>query len=124
MRGTRFNLMDVVLHADVIHHGMGQIMPTVRRVCFSSLMTVEPNLLEPVYLLANISVPEDAMGNVYGVLTQHRGHVFSEEQRPGTPQMRLLAYLPVMESFSFTADLRSNTEVKHSHSAHLITGSL
>jgi elongation factor 2 len=63
MRGTRFNLMDVVLHADAIHRGMGQIMPTARRVCFSSLMTAEPNLLEPVYL-ANISVPKDAMDNV------------------------------------------------------------
>merc|ERR1739844_639960 len=108
MRGCRFNLMDVVLHADAIHRGMGQIMPTARRVCFSSLMTAEPGLLEPVYL-CNISVPQDAMGNVYGVLTQRRGHVFSEEQKPGTPQMTLLAYLPVMESFGFTADLRSNT---------------
>jgi len=108
MRGVRFNLMDVVLHADAIHRGMGQIMPTSRRVCFSSLMTAEPGLLEPVYL-CNISVPQDAMGNVYGVLTQRRGHVFSEEQKPGTPQMTLLAYLPVMESFGFTAALRSNT---------------
>jgi len=108
MRGTRFNLMDVVLHADAIHRGMGQLMPTARRVCFSSMLTAEPNLLEPVYL-CNISVPQDAMGNVYGVLTQRRGHVFSEEQKPGTPQMTLLAYLPVMESFGFTADLRSKT---------------
>jgi len=108
MRGCRFNLMDVVLHADAIHRGMGQIMPTSRRVCFSSMLTAEPGLLEPVYL-CNISVPQDAMGNVYGVLTQRRGHVFSEEQKPGTPQMTLLAYLPVMESFGFTASLRSNT---------------
>jgi len=108
MRGIRFNLMDVVLHADAIHRGMGQIMPTARRVCFSSMLTAQPMILEPVYL-ANISVPQDAMGNVYGVLTRRRGHVFSEEQRPGTPQMTLLAYLPVMESFGFTADLRSNT---------------
>merc|ERR1712166_1349628 len=107
MRGCRFNLMDVVLHADAIHRGTGQIMPTSRRVCFSSLLTAEPNLLEPVYL-CNISVPQDAMGNVYGVLTRRRGHVFSEEQRPGTPQMTLLAYLPVVESFGFTADLRSH----------------
>jgi elongation factor 2 len=63
MRRTRFNLMDVVLHADAIHLSMGQIMPTACRVCFSSLMTAEPNLLEPVYL-ANISVPKDAMDNV------------------------------------------------------------
>jgi len=108
LRGTRFNLLDVVLHADAIHRGMGQVMPTARRVCFASMLTAEPNLLEPVYL-CNISVPQDAMGNVYGVLTQRRGHVFSEEQRPGTPQMTLLAYLPVMESFGFTAALRSNT---------------
>eukprot|EP00591_Stephanopyxis_turris_P009503 CAMPEP_0195522194 /NCGR_PEP_ID=MMETSP0794_2-20130614/20093_1 /TAXON_ID=515487 /ORGANISM="Stephanopyxis turris, Strain CCMP 815" /LENGTH=851 /DNA_ID=CAMNT_0040651887 /DNA_START=127 /DNA_END=2682 /DNA_ORIENTATION=+ len=108
MRGCRFNLMDVVLHADAIHRGMGQIMPTARRVCFASMLTAEPGLLEPVYL-CNISVPQDAMGNVYGVLTRRRGHVFTEEQRPGTPQMTLLAYLPVMESFGFTADLRSQT---------------
>jgi elongation factor 2 len=108
MRGCRFNLMDVVLHADAIHRGMGQIMPTARRVCFASMMMADPGLLEPVFL-CNISVPQDAMGNVYGVLTRRRGHVFTEEQRPGTPQMTLLAYLPVMESFGFTADLRSNT---------------
>ena len=108
MRGCRFNLMDVVLHADAIHRGMGQVMPTSRRVCFASVLTAGPGLLEPIYL-CNISVPQDAMGNVYGVLTKRRGHVFSEEQRPGTPQMTLLAYLPVMESFGFTADLRSNT---------------
>jgi elongation factor 2 len=108
MRGCRYNLMDVVLHADAIHRGMGQIMPTSRRVCFASMMTGEPTILEPIYL-CNISVPQDAMGNVYGVLTRRRGHVFSEEQRPGTPQMTLLAYLPVMESFGFTADLRSQT---------------
>jgi len=71
-------------------------------------MTSGPGLLEPVYLV-NISVPQDAMGNVYGVLTKRRGHVFTEEQKPGTPQMTLLAYLPVMESFGFTADLRSHT---------------
>eukprot|EP00526_Cylindrotheca_closterium_P008246 CAMPEP_0113609158 /NCGR_PEP_ID=MMETSP0017_2-20120614/4334_1 /TAXON_ID=2856 /ORGANISM="Cylindrotheca closterium" /LENGTH=851 /DNA_ID=CAMNT_0000517941 /DNA_START=247 /DNA_END=2802 /DNA_ORIENTATION=- /assembly_acc=CAM_ASM_000147 len=108
MRGTRYNLMDVVLHADAIHRGMGQIMPTARRVCFASMLSGEPGLLEPVYL-CNISVPQDAMGNVHGVLTRRRGHVFTEEQRPGTPQMTLLAYLPVMESFGFTADLRSHT---------------
>merc|ERR1712151_1482008 len=108
LRGCRFNLMDVVLHADAIHRGMGQLMPCSRRVIFSSMLTGEPGLLEPVFL-ANISVPQDAMGNVYGVLTRRRGHVFSEDQKPGTPMVTLLAYLPVLESFGFTADLRSHT---------------
>lgn len=49
------------------------------------------------------------MGGIYGVLTRRRGHVFSEEQRPGTPLFNVKAYLPVNESFGFTADLRSHT---------------
>eukprot|EP00518_Triparma_eleuthera_P004582 CAMPEP_0182458272 /NCGR_PEP_ID=MMETSP1319-20130603/3650_1 /TAXON_ID=172717 /ORGANISM="Bolidomonas pacifica, Strain RCC208" /LENGTH=866 /DNA_ID=CAMNT_0024656927 /DNA_START=1 /DNA_END=2601 /DNA_ORIENTATION=+ len=108
MRGVCFSLLDVVLHADAIHRGMGQIMPTARRVVFASLLTATPGLYEPVYL-CDIQCPQDAMGGCYGVLTRRRGHVFAEEQRPGTPMMQLKAYLPVMESFGFTADLRSNT---------------
>merc|ERR1712078_557781 len=40
---------------------MGQLMPTSRHVIFSSILSGEPTLLEPVFL-ANISVPQDAMG--------------------------------------------------------------
>jgi elongation factor 2 len=108
MRGVNMKLFDVVLHSDAIHRGMGQIMPTSRRVTFASVLTASPSLLEPVYLV-EITCPQDAMGGCYGVLTRRRGHVFSEEQRPGTPMMQLKAYLPVMESFGFTADLRANT---------------
>mmetsp|Transcript_7094 Transcript_7094/g.10920 ORF Transcript_7094/g.10920 Transcript_7094/m.10920 type:complete len:876 (-) Transcript_7094:96-2723(-) len=108
IRGINFKLLDVVLHADAIHRGMGQIMPTARRVCFAAMYTASPALLEPVYL-CEIATPQDAMGGCYGCLTRRRGIVFSEEQRPGTPMMNLKAYLPVMESFGFTADLRSQT---------------
>lgn len=82
----RFNLLDVVLHADAIHRGMGQIMPTSRRVVYASMLTASPVLLEPVFL-CEISCPQDAMGGCYGVLTKRRGHVFAEEQRPGTPMV-------------------------------------
>jgi elongation factor 2 len=59
--------------------------------------------------LVEIQVPETAMGGVYGVLTRRRGHVFAEEQRPGTPLFTIKAYLPVMESFGFNGDLRAAT---------------
>jgi elongation factor 2 len=49
------------------------------------------------------------MGGIYSTLNRRRGHVISEEQRPGTPLYNVKAYLPVMESFGFTADLRSQT---------------
>ncbi|KAL9125908.1 MAG: hypothetical protein Q9217_004955 [Psora testacea] len=108
MRSVRFNIMDVTLHADAIHRGGGQIIPTTRRVLYAAALLAAPGILEPVYLV-EIQVPEQAMGGIYGVLTRRRGHVFSEEQRPGTPLFNVKAYLPVNESFGFTADLRSHT---------------
>lgn len=53
--------------------------------------------------------PAQAMGGVYSVLNQKRGMVFEEMQRPGTPIFNLKAYLPVIESFGFTATLRAAT---------------
>ena len=50
-RGVRFNIHDVTLHADAIHRGGGQIIPTARRVLYACMLTVEPRLLEPVYLV-------------------------------------------------------------------------
>ncbi|KAF3942292.1 hypothetical protein ABW19_dt0204720 [Dactylella cylindrospora] len=108
MRSIRFNIMDVTLHADAIHRGGGQIIPTARRVLYAATLMGEPSLLEPVYLV-EIQVPEQAMGGIYGVLTRRRGHVFEEAQRPGTPLFNIKAYMPVNESFGFTADLRAAT---------------
>eukprot|EP00744_Colponema_vietnamica_P000022 GILI01000043.1.p1 GENE.GILI01000043.1~~GILI01000043.1.p1 ORF type:complete len:837 (+),score=294.58 GILI01000043.1:104-2614(+) len=108
MRGIRFNVMDVVLHADAIHRGGGQIIPTARRVFYAAELTAKPRLQEPVYLV-DITCPQDAMGGIYSCLNQRRGHVFSEEPRLGTPLVQVKAYLPVNESFGFTAHLRSCT---------------
>jgi elongation factor 2 len=108
MRGIRFNIHDVTLHADAIHRGGGQIIPTARRVLYACALTAEPRLLEPVYLV-EIQCPEAAVGGIYGVLNRRRGHVFEECQVAGTPMFQVKAYLPVNESFGFTADLRSNT---------------
>jgi elongation factor 2 len=108
MRGVRFNIYDVTLHTDAIHRGGGQIIPTARRVLYASMITAGPRLMEPVYLV-EIQCPENAVGGIYGVLNRRRGHVFEESQVAGTPMFHVKAYLPVNESFGFTADLRSNT---------------
>jgi len=108
LRAARFNIYDVTLHADAIHRGGGQIIPTARRVLYACMLTAEPRLMEPVYLV-EIQCPENAVGGIYGVLNRRRGHVIEEAQTPGTPMFVVKAYLPVNESFGFTADLRSNT---------------
>lgn len=108
VRGVRFNLHDVTLHADAIHRGGGQIIPTARRVMYGCMLTAEPRYFEPVYLV-EIQCPESAVGGIYGVLNRRRGVVIEESQVQGTPMFVVKAHLPVNESFGFTADLRSNT---------------
>jgi len=108
VRAVRFNIYDVTLHADAIHRGGGQIIPTARRVFYACMLTAKPCLMEPVYLV-EIQCPENAVGGIYGVLNRRRGIVFEEAGVPGTPMFVVKAHLPVNESFGFTADLRSNT---------------
>lgn len=59
--------------------------------------------------LAEITGPAEVMGSVYGVLNIRRGIVDSETNIVGTPQNCIKCYLPVAESFGFTAALRGAT---------------
>jgi len=108
MRGIRFNIHDVTLHADAIHRGGGQIIPTARRVFYAAQLTAEPRFQEPIFM-CEIQSPDDAMGGIYQTLTQRRGIVIGEEPVAGTPLVIVKAYLPVAESFGFTQHLRAMT---------------
>ena len=131
MRGCRFNILDVELHADAIHRGKNifikfiyyiflnelfiyffiggaQIIPTARRAFYGAQMTASPRFQEPIYLV-DISTPNDVMNGVYQVFNQRRGVVFQEDSVQGTPLLNVKAYLPVAESFGFTANLRALT---------------
>ncbi|KAJ8904923.1 hypothetical protein NDN08_001437 [Rhodosorus marinus] len=108
MRGVSFNILDVTLHADAIHRGGGQIIPTCRRALYGAQLMADPKIQEPIYL-AEIQAPETVSGSIWSVVTLKRGHVFEEVPRPGTPMVNLKAYLPVAESFGFTAELRKAT---------------
>jgi elongation factor 2 len=108
MRGIRFNIYDVTLHADAIHRGGGQIIPTARRVMYACMLTGSPCLLEPIFKV-EIQCPEVAIGGIYSCLNQRRGMVISEQSIDGTPMHAVEAHLPVAESFGFTGALRAAT---------------
>jgi len=108
MRGIRFNLMDVVLHADAVHRGGGQVIPTARRVFYAAQLTATPRLMEPIFLV-EITCPQSAMGGIYTVMNKRRGQIIEEIQRTGTPLVNVKCHLPVAESFGFTAALREAT---------------
>lgn len=108
MRSIRFNIEEVTLHADAIHRGGGQIIPTARRCLYACELTAEPRLMEPIYLV-DIQTPQAVMGGVYTCLNKRRGSVINEVPREGTPLLNVQAHLPVMESFGFTDALRAAT---------------
>jgi len=108
MRGCRFNIEDVALHADAIHRGGGQVIPTARRVFYAATLTASPRFQEPIFLV-EIQCPEDTVGGIYNCLSTRRGIVIGEEPISGTPLVNMKAHLPVAESFGFTQALRAAT---------------
>jgi len=107
MRGIRFALTDVTLHADSIHRGTGQIMPTARRVLLAAQIRANARLMEPVYEV-EIAVPMDHSSNCKSVLQGRRGMV-NEETVDECRQSTIIGELPVAESFGFTSALREKT---------------
>jgi len=108
LRGIRFNLHDASLHADTIHRGGGQIIPTARRVFYAAILAAKPSLVEPYYL-AEIQTEQEVIGKIYSCVSQRRGTILEEIPKSGTPLYIVKAHLPVLESFGFDAALREAT---------------
>ncbi|KAJ8562764.1 hypothetical protein K7X08_031216 [Anisodus acutangulus] len=100
-----FKKVDANIVPDTLHCGTGQIIPTARRVSYSSFLMATPRLMEPVYYV-EIQTPVDYLSVIYTVLSQRQGHVTADIPQPGTPAYIVKAFLPVIESFGFETDLR------------------
>jgi len=108
LRGVKLIINDVVLHADAIHRGMGQISPTTRRVVYAAIYLAEPALQEPVFL-ANITCPQAIVGSIYNVMAMRRGSVESEGEGMAGGVANMRCMLPVAESFGFSQALAEAT---------------
>jgi U5 small nuclear ribonucleoprotein component len=109
VRGVKWRLTDASVAEQAAQRGGGQVIPTARRVAYSSFLTASPRLMEPVYSV-EILAPADCASAVYGTLARRRGHVVAEAPRPGTPLSTVTALLPCIESFGFETDLRYHTQ--------------
>ncbi|KAK9464868.1 P-loop containing nucleoside triphosphate hydrolase protein [Lipomyces arxii] len=109
IRNTKFRIMDVSLAPEPVYRGGGQIIPTARRVCYSSFMTATPRLMEPLYNFY-VTGPAECTAALYNVLERRRGYVLKESAIPGTPLQYIQGSLPVIDSFGFETDLRVATQ--------------
>ena len=106
IRGIRVNIHDVTLHADAIHRGGGQIVPTTKNVIYASILSASPRLLEPIFKV-EISLPRERVSSIYGLMNKRRGTVSSVIDEEKTSKVE--AELPVADSFGFIDDLRGAT---------------
>jgi elongation factor 2 len=100
MRGIRFNIYDVKLHADSIHRGMGQIQPTARRVFYASVMQAACKLVEPIFL-AQIECTADAQPGIMQALGSCRSELKESQDLPGG-RVNVEAYVPIAETLGNT----------------------
>lgn len=106
VRGLKVVLHDAVVHEDPAHRGPAQLYPAVRNAIFAGFLTSRPTLLEPLQKL-DIRVPMDLVGNVTSVLTRKRGKILNMTQVGNVA--RILAEIPVADSYELASDLRGST---------------
>jgi len=109
VRGVKVVLHDAIIHEDPAHRGPGQLYPAVRNAIYAGMLTSRPTLLEPIMKL-DIRVPMEFMGNVSSVITKRRGRILQVSQQG--PITRIIAEIPVAETFDLAEALRSATAGK------------
>jgi 116 kDa U5 small nuclear ribonucleoprotein component len=109
IRNVKFKLLEATIADQAIYRGGGQIIPTARRVSYSSFLTATPRLMEPVYAV-EIQAPSDCVSVVYTVLAKRRGHVVQDLPKAGSPLYTVKAFIPVIDSVGFESDVRLSTQ--------------
>jgi 116 kDa U5 small nuclear ribonucleoprotein component len=108
VRNVKFKMLDGQFADEPVYRNAGQIIPTARRVAYSSMLLAAPRIMEPIYL-AEVHTPPDCIEAIYNVLIRRRAHVIFEEAKPGSPLSVLKIEIPGIESFGFETDLRTHT---------------
>ena len=106
VRGVKVLLHDAIIHEDPVHRGPGQIYPAVRNAIWAGILTARPTLLEPLQKL-DIRTPMEYVSNIASLLSRKRGRIL--EVLSQGPAARVIAEVPVSESFDLAAELRGAT---------------
>ncbi|MGC9121501.1 MAG: elongation factor EF-2, partial [Thermogladius sp.] len=109
VRGVKVVLHDAIIHEDPAHRGPAQLFPAVRNAIYAGMLTSRPTLLEPIMKL-DIRTPMEFIGNISTIITKKRGKLIEVQQLGNLS--RVIAEIPVAESFTIAEELRSATAGK------------
>ncbi|KAI5189710.1 elongation factor 2 [Nematocida minor] len=106
LQGLRLDLMDLTLHADAIHRGAGQLIPTMSRLAVGLVLAATPILYEPIFL-AEISLQDSMIDAAMQVVKGRRGEIVDAIYN--NHKSVLKAYVPVQRSFNLNKELMEST---------------
>ncbi|CAI4228494.1 unnamed protein product [Auanema sp. JU1783] len=86
----------------------GQLMSAMKATCKASCEKVGLRLVAAMYRCL-VSTTSQALGKVHGVLAQRKAKVLSEDINEATGLFEVAALLPIVESFSFCDQLRTQS---------------
>ncbi|KAF0719611.1 Aste57867_905 [Aphanomyces stellatus] len=107
LHGLRVNLLDVVLHADAIHRGIGQILSTTRRVVHACQVAATPALVEPMHRI-DVHCFVGVVDVVCGLVEARQGRILARDG--GAATVHVTAVVPVDTSVGLVDALRVQTK--------------
>ncbi len=106
LMGVLFEMTDATVHVDPAHTGLTEIMAMVSSACNLTYLSAGPKLLEPL-LRIDIKAPEDYLGALTGLITQHRGMIESITEQSGSSVLK--GILPTSETTGLADEIRGAT---------------
>ena len=103
---TMLEITDATVHSDPAHTGITEIIAMTSAATNLTYLTAGPQLLEPL-LTIDVKTPEDYLGAITGLLTQHRGMIQEIGEAGG--QSTLKAILPTTETTGLADEIRGAT---------------
>jgi U5 small nuclear ribonucleoprotein component len=105
---TKFKILSSEINKDPVYKGSSQIIPMVRRACYSSFVTACPRLMEPI-LIGEVHCTFECIHVMEELLVRRRGHINSQIPMPGAPFYIVRYVLPALDSFGLETDIRTTT---------------
>jgi elongation factor 2 len=109
LTGVQFWINDVILHADAIHRGAGQLISTARRVANSAILNARPTINEPMYEWS-IVCTTNSVAKLLEAIETHHGRVIDNGLSVGS-MITIKAIISVSHSIGF--DLLISTMTKN-----------
>jgi len=104
--GVKVKIVDAVIHEDSVHRGLYQIVMASKPAIHEAMEKAGIVLLEPIKKI-EIMTSMEYMSQLINELQRRRGRIENVEEEGDN--IKIVAYLPVAESFNLANEIRSIT---------------